>query len=134
LRKTVDKYNEDVEMGKDSEFGRTTLVGEVGKLVKIDAPPFYAYESKGNLPSTYGGIAIDEEMHVLNQKGRIPGLYAAGDVTDTEFKQAITGVAEGVTAVYHAYKYVTGEFVCTCIDLDYLECPAAPQDLRRSPS
>jgi len=54
----------------------------------------------------------------LNQKGEIiinrrsetniPGVYAAGDVGDLEFKQAITGVAEGVTGVYSAYQYVTG--------------------------
>lgn len=53
----------------------------------------------------------------LNAKGEIvidrltrtsvPGLFAAGDVCDTEFKQAITGAAEGVTAAYSAYEYVT---------------------------
>jgi thioredoxin reductase (NADPH) len=81
------------------------------------------------------GAATNETGEILinrRSETNIPGLYAAGDVTDTEFKQAITGVAEGVTAVYHAYKYVTGEFVCTCIDLDYLDCPGAAQDLRRS--
>ncbi len=33
-----------------------------------------------------------------------PRIYAAGDVADTAFKQAITGVAEGVTAAYSAYQ------------------------------
>jgi len=83
------------------------------------------------------GAATNEKGEILinrRSETNIPGLYAAGDVTDAEFKQAITGVAEGVTAVYHAYKYVTGQFICTCIDLDYLDCPAASQDLRRSPS
>lgn len=52
----------------------------------------------------------------LNKKGEVPinrnaqtnisGFYAAGDVGDTRFKQAITGVAEGVLAVYSAYVYV----------------------------
>jgi thioredoxin reductase (NADPH) len=54
----------------------------------------------------------------LNEKGEIkinrhsetnlPGVYAAGDCADTEFKQAITGSAEGVTAAYYAFKYVNG--------------------------
>jgi fumarate reductase flavoprotein subunit len=26
------------------------------------------------------GMAVDEEMHVLSPQGRIPGLYAAGEV------------------------------------------------------
>ncbi|MDO8056686.1 MAG: NAD(P)/FAD-dependent oxidoreductase, partial [Candidatus Hermodarchaeota archaeon] len=78
-----------------------------------------------------------------NQKGEIvinrhsetnlPGVYAAGDVTDTEFKQAITGVGEGVMAAYYAYKYIGGLPVCTCVDVDYLDCPAAPEDLRSRP-
>lgn len=83
------------------------------------------------------GAATNEKGEILvnrRSETNVPGLYAAGDVTDTEFKQAITGVAEGVTAVYHAYKHVTGEFICTCIDLDHLDCPAAAEDLRRSPS
>ena len=54
----------------------------------------------------------------LNQKGEIiinhktsetniPGIYAAGDVTDKDFKQLITGVADGCTAAYSAYEYIT---------------------------
>ena len=61
----------------------------------------------------------------LNQKGEIeinrdaetnvPGVYAAGDVVDTKFKQAITGVSEGVTACYSAYQYLNkSRVVCTC--------------------
>ena len=61
----------------------------------------------------------------LNEKGEIKidrssttnveGVFAAGDVVDSEFKQAITGVAEGVHAAYQAYKYVNeNEFVFTC--------------------
>lgn len=37
----------------------------------------------------------------------VPGFYAAGDVTDTEWKQAIVGVAEGTKAAYMAFEYVS---------------------------
>jgi len=58
-------------------------------------------------------IVIDHH----NSKTNIPGVFAAGDVVDTEFKQAITGVAEGVTATYHAYKYINeNALVCTTSD------------------
>ncbi|MBD3327825.1 thioredoxin-disulfide reductase [Candidatus Peregrinibacteria bacterium] len=36
----------------------------------------------------------------------VPGIYSAGDVTDNEFKQAITGSAEAVTAAYFASDYI----------------------------
>lgn len=51
-----------------------------------------------------GEIIIDREA-----KTNVPGVFAAGDVVDTRFKQAITGVAEGVTAVYSAYQYIGKE-------------------------
>ncbi len=55
-----------------------------------------------------GEIIIDRES-----KTNIPGFFAAGDVCDTVFKQAITGVSEGVTAVYSAYTYINeNEFIC----------------------
>ncbi len=49
-----------------------------------------------------GEIVIDREA-----KTNIDGVFAAGDVVSTTFKQAITGVAEGVTAAYSAYHYVS---------------------------
>ncbi|MBI3035776.1 FAD-dependent oxidoreductase [Candidatus Woesearchaeota archaeon] len=55
-----------------------------------------------------GEIIIDRES-----KTNVPGFFAAGDVCDTVFKQAITGVSEGVTAVYSAYTHVNeNEFIC----------------------
>ncbi|MEE8167793.1 MAG: FAD-dependent oxidoreductase [Candidatus Hydrothermarchaeales archaeon] len=59
-----------------------------------------------------GEIIIDRES-----KTNLPGAFAAGDVVDTIFKQAITGVAEGVIAAYNAYQYINeSEIICTCDD------------------
>jgi len=61
------------------------------------------------------GVKVNERGEIKvnrNSETNIPGVFAAGDVTDTEFKQAITGVAQGVTASYYAYKFIkekTGE-------------------------
>ncbi len=52
-------------------------------------------------------IIIDRDS-----KTSVPGIFAAGDVVDTKFKQAITGVGEAVSAVYSAYRYVNeNEFI-----------------------
>jgi thioredoxin reductase (NADPH) len=41
-----------------------------------------------------------------NQATSQPGIFAAGDVTDTPFKQAITSAGDGVKAGLAAYNYV----------------------------
>ena len=55
------------------------------------------------------GVKVNEKKEIIiNRKSEtnMPGIYAAGDVTDAPFKQAITGVAEGVIAAYSAFDYV----------------------------
>ncbi len=68
----------------------------------------------GHLPMS--GIARDLGVE-LNGHGEIminrqsqtnlPGIFAAGDVTDSKFKQAITGSSEAVVASYFAYDYLS---------------------------
>ena len=64
------------------------------------------------------GVTLNEKGEIIidrSSRTNIEGVYAAGDVVDSEFKQAITGVAEGVQAAYQAYKYVNeNEFTFTC--------------------
>ncbi len=46
----------------------------------------------------------------LNAKTNCEGIFAAGDVTQSEFKQIIIGCGQGATAALSAYKYLqTGE-------------------------
>jgi len=55
------------------------------------------------------GVKVNDKKEIVvnrDAETSVPGVYAAGDVTDQKFKQAITGVAEGVSAVYSAYQYV----------------------------
>jgi len=50
----------------------------------------------------------EKDEIIINRKSEtnIPGIFAAGDVADAPFKQAITGVAEGVVAAFSAFDYV----------------------------
>lgn len=55
------------------------------------------------------GVELNEKKEIkINRKSEtnLPGIFAAGDVTDTGFKQAITGSAEAVTASYYAAEYL----------------------------
>jgi fumarate reductase flavoprotein subunit len=82
LDSTVARYNGYVNSGHDLEFGRTHQIGEIGSLVTLSNSPYYIYPCTTALLSTYGGIAIDNDMRVVNVMGQpIPGLYAVGEVT-----------------------------------------------------
>ncbi|MBS3083341.1 FAD-dependent oxidoreductase [Candidatus Pacearchaeota archaeon] len=50
-----------------------------------------------------GEIILDHKTSETN----IQGAFAAGDVTDKPFKQLITGVADGCTAAFSAYEYIS---------------------------
>ena len=56
------------------------------------------------------GAKINEKKEIKvnrDSETNIPGLFACGDVVDSKFKQAITGVAQAVTAAHSAYEYTT---------------------------
>lgn len=57
------------------------------------------------------GVKLNEKGEIiLNHKTsetNVKGIFAGGDVTDKPFKQLITGVADGCTAAYSAYEYIT---------------------------
>jgi thioredoxin reductase (NADPH) len=56
------------------------------------------------------GVKLNEKQEIVidhkTSSTNIEGIYAAGDVADKPFKQAITGVAEGCTAAYSAFEYI----------------------------
>jgi thioredoxin reductase len=59
------------------------------------------------------GVKINEKKEIIidhrTSRTNVPRIYAAGDVTDKPFKQAITGVAQGCTAAYSAYEDISGK-------------------------
>lgn len=86
----------------DNAYKGSDTLNLDGVFVAIGGIPYSALAAKlGVALNEKGEIKIDR-----SSKTNVQGVYAAGDVVDSEFKQAITGVAEGVNAAYQAYKYV----------------------------
>ena len=56
------------------------------------------------------GVKVNKKDEIkidhMTSETNIKGVFAAGDVTDKQFKQLITGVADGCTAAYSAYEYI----------------------------
>jgi thioredoxin reductase (NADPH) len=62
------------------------------------------------------GVEVDEEGYIkidIRQRTNIPGVYAAGDVTNHPFKQVGTAVGQGITAALEAYGYVRRPYYYT---------------------
>ncbi|MBI4235047.1 FAD-dependent oxidoreductase [Candidatus Peregrinibacteria bacterium] len=56
------------------------------------------------------GVALNDKKEIIinrRTETNLEGVFAAGDCCDTEFKQAITGSAEAVTASYFAFHVCT---------------------------
>ncbi|MBU0635498.1 FAD-dependent oxidoreductase [Candidatus Micrarchaeota archaeon] len=56
------------------------------------------------------GVRLNEKNEIVinrNSETNVPGVFAAGDVVDTQFKQAIVGVGEAVSAVYSALQFIS---------------------------
>jgi thioredoxin reductase (NADPH) len=55
------------------------------------------------------GVTVDDDGYIIVdilQRTNIPGVYAAGDVTNHPVKQVGTAVGQGITAALEAYGYV----------------------------
>ncbi|MBN2518592.1 MAG: FAD-dependent oxidoreductase [Candidatus Altiarchaeota archaeon] len=57
------------------------------------------------------GVVVNERKEIIVDnrcKTNVEGVFAAGDVTNTGFKQVVTAAADGVKAAFSAYKYLGG--------------------------
>src|SRR5262249_8331485 len=52
---------------------------ELGHAVEV--PPFYALQIPGSVFVTFGGLAVDGDLQVLDEEGKpISGLHAIGEI------------------------------------------------------
>jgi thioredoxin reductase (NADPH) len=116
--KRVDR-NEKIEIINNTNI--TEIKGDKFlKSVTLDKPHEGSNELKldalfiqiGQIPlsdlAADAGAAVNEKKEIIinrDSETSIPGLFACGDVVDSKFKQAITGVAQAVIAAHSAYEH-----------------------------
>jgi thioredoxin reductase (NADPH) len=86
----------------DSKTGETKELAVDGVFVQIgEAPNSQLAKESGVEVDEHGYIKID-----MFQRTSVPGVYAAGDVTNHPVKQVGTAVGQGITAALEAYGYI----------------------------
>jgi thioredoxin reductase (NADPH) len=82
--------------------------GEVKELA-VDAVFVQVGEAPNSQLAQESGVEVNEHGYVkidMFQRTNVPGVYAAGDVTNHPVKQVGTAVGQGITAALEAYGYV----------------------------
>ncbi len=104
--------NTNVKEIKGDKFVKSVLLDKPYKG-KNEFPLDALFVAIGHIPlsdlAVKLGVKVDNKNEIIidrTSSTNMPGIYAAGDVVDTKFKQAITGVGEAVSAVYSAYTYI----------------------------
>ncbi|MDR1335427.1 MAG: thioredoxin-disulfide reductase [Tannerella sp.] len=82
---------------------------------KYDLPIDGFFLAIGHTPNTAvfkKWITVDEHGYIITQNGKpqtnIEGVFAAGDVADPDYRQAITAAASGCKAAIEAERYLSG--------------------------
>ncbi len=114
LERLENKKNIEIMFNKNigEIFGDTKVKGvkfkEGGELaldgvfVEVGAEPNSEFASSI-------GVKINSKKEIIidkNSKTNVPGVFAAGDVTDNSFKQVIIASAEGVISSFSVYEFI----------------------------
>ena len=91
LEKTIAKWNNDVNNGQDTEFGRQ-------KDLTAFKAPYYAAKLAPSTPDMAGGLCINTKAEVLDNFDRkISNLFAAGSTTGGWRGMTYPGCGMGIT-------------------------------------
>ncbi|MDN3693808.1 thioredoxin-disulfide reductase [Chryseobacterium tructae] len=98
--------------GENSLVERAVIINnQTQETSKVDVEGiFIAIGHKPNTDIFVGQVDLDENGYIVTEKGssrtNLPGVFAAGDVQDHIYRQAITAAGSGCMAAMDAEKYL----------------------------
>lgn len=99
--------------GENNLVERAVVINnQTQEITKIDVHGiFIAIGHKPNTEIFNGQITLDENGYIVTEKGssktNLPGVFAAGDVQDHIYRQAITAAGSGCMAAIDAERYLS---------------------------
>ena len=100
------------EIKGDKQVKAVTLIDNITKKTSelpVDAVFVQVGEAPNSQIAKASGVETDEHGYIkidIHQQTNLPGVYAAGDVTNHPIKQVGTAVGQGITAALEAYSYI----------------------------
>ena len=97
-------------LGEDCVEGLRIKNTKTGEERTVEVDGFFA--AIGHVPATAlfeGQVEMDEGGYVLQKEHTmtsVPGVFAAGDVSDTRYRQAVTAAADGCRAAIDAERWL----------------------------
>jgi len=97
-------------LGEDSVEGLRIENTKTGEEQTVEVDGFFA--AIGHAPATAlfeGQVEMDGSGYVLQKEHTmtsVPGVFAAGDVSDTRYRQAVTAAADGCRAAIDAERWL----------------------------
>ncbi len=106
-------WNAEIKEIKGEKLVKTAVIldGKTGSTqeVAVDAVFVQIGESPNSQIARDSGVEVNDEGYIkidVFQRTNVPGVYAAGDVTNHPVKQIGTAVGQGITAALEAYSFV----------------------------
>jgi thioredoxin reductase (NADPH) len=106
-------WNGEIQEIKGGKVVESVLIHDVKTDQTTEVPENAVFVQVGEDPNSQlaqqSGIEVDEHGYIktdVRQHTNIPGVYAAGDVTDQPVKQVGTAVGQGITAALEAYAHI----------------------------
>ncbi len=100
------------EIKGDKQVKSVSLIDNVTKMtseVLVDAVFVQVGEAPNSQLAKAAGVETDEHEYIkvdMIQQTNLPGVFAAGDVTNQPIKQVGTAVGQGITAALEAYSFI----------------------------
>ena len=97
-------------LGEDSVEGLRVKNTKTGEEQTVEVDGFFA--AIGHAPATAlfeGQVEMDGSGYILQKEHTmtsVPGVFAAGDVSDTRYRQAVTAAADGCRAAIDAERWL----------------------------